>query len=118
MDLIELRRFEDPRMDTAMFRVRGPDLEAESTIDAYMIEDLFTEIQAVLAGTQASAGSLLGELELERRKTGEIQVSISGGPYISGVRGWSCGFAVSPHAVEAFMLALADEFKAAVVHAV
>jgi hypothetical protein len=118
MDFIAVSRFDDPRMNTASFRVDGPDVHAESTIDAYMIEKLFSQAEALLSGSEKYAGSIAGELTFERQKTGEIVVSLSGGPYASGARAWSCSFAAAPHSVAAFVMALVEEFNAAEVRAV
>ena len=112
LSLVELLRYDDPRMDTATFRLDGPELQAASTIDAYKLEELIDDIRAVLAGTKLSAASSFGELRFERQKSGEICVTLCGGPYLSGVRAWSCGFPASSHAVEGFALSLADELIA------
>jgi hypothetical protein len=53
-------------MDTATFHIEGPALQAESTIDAYLIEDLISGIRAVVAGSKSSARSSVGELRFER----------------------------------------------------
>ena len=113
MDLVAVSRFDDRRMDTASFRLNGPDIHAESTIDAYMLEELFAETENVVSGSETYAGSIAGELTFERQKSGEIQVTLSGGAYASGARVWSCSFVAVPHAVAAFVRAVAEEFNAA-----
>jgi NAD(P)-dependent dehydrogenase (short-subunit alcohol dehydrogenase family) len=118
LTLVELLRYDDPRMDTIAFHLEGPEIRASSVIDAYMIETLIDEVQSVLAGTKSSAASIFGELQFERQKSGDIYVTLSGGPYLSGERAWSCGFPASSHAVDGFARALADELTSAIRRAV
>jgi len=107
LTLVSITRADDPRMDEAIFRVAGPNLTADSVIDAYLIDNLFGELRALLAGEVAFATFGLGELTFRRGEGSQIRVELGGGPYIGGAeRTWFVAFTATDRQVSAFHEAL------------
>lgn len=108
--LTQLVLCEDPRLNKATFQLDGPDVNARSSIDAYMIEDLALDLLGLVDGTESSAASIANELYFERLADGEIRVVLhGGGTYRNAERAWLCGFAAPDHAVRAFAEDLSNE---------
>ena len=113
--LASLTRGEDPRMDEARFILTGPELTAESVVDAYLLDELFGELTALTSGTVPHASFGLGELEFTRERDASIRVVLRGGTYVGGSRTWFCGFAAAEHQVVGFAAALKEAWLAAAV---
>jgi hypothetical protein len=110
--LVALLRNEDPRLDNVTFQIAGPELQAESLIDAYLIDHLFREISELVARSRESATfGGWGELTFVRTPAGEIRVTLGGGGFPGGGRSWYCGFDAAEHQVAAFNESLQLEWR-------
>ena len=112
MSLVSVKRADDPRMDEATFKLAGPNLTAESTIDAYLIDTLFDQVRGIAAGDTVAATFGLSELTFRRSDGSDIRVELSGGPYVGGAqRAWACSFVAANHQVAAFCEALEEAWR-------
>ena len=112
LSLVRITRARDPRMDEALFEIVGPSVRAESVIDAYLIDNLFSELRSLFANQTSVASFGLGELAFRRAEGSEISIQLGGGPYVGGTeRAWRVELTATDREVLAFTEALETSWR-------